>query len=90
MEAAVDACLDADEQTIERGIGPESVLGSFASAWTGTGGRTTLADLLHIAAIGECPFEKAPGTAGARWILLRPVGEVRYATSPRAGLSPQS
>uniref|UniRef100_UPI002F90E39D ATP dependent DNA ligase n=1 Tax=Streptomyces sp. NBC_01592 TaxID=2975889 RepID=UPI002F90E39D len=33
-----------------------------------------------------CPFDKVPRVAGARWVLPRLVGEVRYTGKTRAGL----
>ncbi|MET8747706.1 ATP-dependent DNA ligase [Streptomyces sp. NPDC004728] len=54
-------------------------VGSVGTGWSDTE-RTTLAALLKVAAINECPFDKAPGVADARWVLPRLVGEVRYAT----------
>ncbi|MFE7045422.1 non-homologous end-joining DNA ligase [Streptomyces atratus] len=60
-------------------------VGSVGTGWSDTE-RTTLAALLEVAAIDECPFDKAPGVAGARWVLPRLVGEVRYTSRTRAGL----
>ncbi|MCX4734563.1 non-homologous end-joining DNA ligase [Streptomyces sp. NBC_01363] len=60
-------------------------VGSVGTGWSDTE-RTTLAELLHVAAIDQCPFETAPGVTGARWVLPRLVGEVRYAARTRAGL----
>ncbi|WP_442817896.1 non-homologous end-joining DNA ligase [Streptomyces sp. NBC_01591] len=60
-------------------------VGSVGTGWSDTE-RTTLAELLQVAAIDECPFETAPGVTGARWVLPRLVGEVRYTGSTRAGL----
>ncbi|MEV7715265.1 non-homologous end-joining DNA ligase [Streptomyces sp. NPDC088270] len=60
-------------------------VGSVGTGWSDNE-RTTLADLLRVAAIDECPFDTTPGVAGARWVLPRLVGEVRYATRTRAGL----
>ncbi|MFC9759957.1 ATP-dependent DNA ligase [Streptomyces sp. NPDC056921] len=60
-------------------------VGSVGTGWSDTE-RTTLAALLKVAAIDECPFDKAPGVAGARWVLPRLVGEVRYTSRTRAGL----
>lgn len=59
--------------------------GSVGTGWTDRE-RTTLAALLQIAAIDHCPFDRTPPVAGARWVLPRLVGEVRYATRTRAGL----
>ncbi|WP_406004595.1 non-homologous end-joining DNA ligase [Streptomyces sp. NBC_00987] len=60
-------------------------VGSVGTGWSDAE-RTTLAGLLRVAAIDECPFDKAPGVTGARWVLPRLVGEVRYTTRTRAGL----
>ncbi|MFJ1824596.1 non-homologous end-joining DNA ligase [Streptomyces sp. NPDC088178] len=60
-------------------------VGSVGTGWSDNE-RTTLAELLEAAAIDECPFDKVPSVAGARWVLPRLVGEVRYATRTRAGL----
>ncbi|MGW1412278.1 ATP-dependent DNA ligase [Streptomyces sp. NPDC002403] len=60
-------------------------VGSVGTGWSDTE-RTTLADLLCVAATDECPFDRTPGVAGARWVLPRLVGEVRYASRTRAGL----
>lgn len=58
--------------------------GSVGTGWSDTE-RATLADLLRAAAIEDCPFLDVPPVAGARWVLPRLVGEVRYATRTRAG-----
>ncbi|MFD4761068.1 ATP-dependent DNA ligase [Streptomyces sp. NPDC058439] len=68
----------------ERHEGALRYVGSIGAGWSDTE-RTTLAGLLQIAAIDECPFDEAPGVTGARWVLPRLVGEVRYATRTRAG-----
>lgn len=60
-------------------------IGSVGTGWTERE-RATLAELLSMAAIDECPFDEAPAVEGARWVLPRLVGEVRYATRTRAGL----
>ncbi|WP_328512807.1 non-homologous end-joining DNA ligase (plasmid) [Streptomyces sp. NBC_00376] len=60
-------------------------VGSVGTGWSDTE-RTTLAELLQVAAIDDCPFDNAPHVAGARWVLPRLVGEVHYATRTRAGL----
>ncbi|MFF3123828.1 non-homologous end-joining DNA ligase [Streptomyces sp. NPDC057908] len=68
----------------ERHEGALRYVGSVGTGWSDTE-RITLAGLLQVAAIDECPFDKAPGVAGARWVLPRLVGEVRYASRTRAG-----
>ncbi|MET8746673.1 non-homologous end-joining DNA ligase [Streptomyces sp. NPDC004728] len=60
-------------------------VGSVGTGWSDTE-RTTLAELLRVAAIDECPFDNAPGVAGARWVLPRLVGEVRYTSRTGSGL----
>lgn len=59
--------------------------GSVGTGWSERE-RTTLAQLLDVAAIDECPFSPVPRVAGARWVLPRLVGEVAYSTRTRAGL----
>ncbi|MET9657835.1 non-homologous end-joining DNA ligase [Streptomyces sp. NPDC006510] len=69
----------------ERHSGGLRYVGSVGTGWSDNE-RATLAELLEAAAIDECPFDKVPSVAGARWVLPRLVGEVRYATRTRAGL----
>lgn len=59
-------------------------IGSVGTGWTDRQ-RGELAELLHVASVSECPFRPVPRIAGARWVLLRLVGEVRYTTRTRAG-----
>jgi bifunctional non-homologous end joining protein LigD len=33
-----------------------------------------------------CPFDPVPPVAGARWVVPRLVGEIRYSTRTRAGM----
>ncbi|MFD9602890.1 ATP-dependent DNA ligase [Streptomyces sp. NPDC059970] len=68
----------------ERHEGALRYAGSVGTGWSDTE-RTTLAALLQAAAINACPFDEIPEVAGARWVLPRMVGEVRYATRTRAG-----
>ncbi|MFD9499002.1 non-homologous end-joining DNA ligase [Streptomyces sp. NPDC060035] len=68
----------------ERHEGGLRYAGSVGTGWSDSE-RTTLAGLLRVAAIGTCPFDEVPPVAGARWVLPRLVGEVRYATRTRAG-----
>ncbi|GAA3020953.1 ATP-dependent DNA ligase [Streptomyces fulvorobeus] len=58
--------------------------GSVGTGWSDTE-RVALAELLQAATTGSCPFTQVPPIAGARWVLPRLVGEVRYATRTRAG-----
>lgn len=68
----------------ERGEDGLRYAGSVGTGWSDTE-RETLAELLHAATIDRCPFTEVPPVAGARWVLPRLVGEVRYATRTRAG-----
>lgn len=68
----------------ERHGGRLHYAGSVGTGWNQSE-RARLADLLHVAAIGTCPFAEVPPVAGARWVLPRLVGEVRYTTRTRAG-----
>ncbi|MFI0983641.1 ATP-dependent DNA ligase [Streptomyces sp. NPDC021093] len=47
--------------------------------------RASLAHLLAVAEADDCPFTTLLDVPGARWVLPRLVGEIRYATRPRAG-----
>ncbi|MEV6750498.1 ATP-dependent DNA ligase [Streptomyces sp. NPDC051080] len=69
----------------ERHSGGLRYVGSIGNGWSDTE-RITLAGLLEAAAIDDCPFDEVPSVTGARWVLPRLVGEVRYATRTRAGL----
>ncbi|WP_436845795.1 hypothetical protein [Streptomyces californicus] len=67
--------------------GPDGRLhyvGSVGTGWSDTE-RTTLATPLDTMASDTCPFTERPAAAGARWVLPRLVGEVRYATRTKAG-----
>lgn len=68
----------------ERHRGGLRYVGNVGTGWTDRE-RRTLAALLGAAAIDTCPFDTAPSLAGARWVLPRLVGEVRYVTRTRAG-----
>ncbi|MFF4179570.1 ATP-dependent DNA ligase [Streptomyces sp. NPDC001750] len=59
--------------------------GSIGTGWSDKQ-RAVLAHLLRAAATDTCPFDTPPAVTGARWVLPRLVGEVRYATRTRAGL----
>ncbi|MFJ4972711.1 non-homologous end-joining DNA ligase [Streptomyces sp. NPDC088755] len=59
-------------------------VGSVGTGWSDTE-RATLAALLDTVASDTCPFTERPVAAGARWVVPRLVGEVRYATRTRAG-----
>ncbi|MEU6355786.1 non-homologous end-joining DNA ligase [Streptomyces sp. NPDC047072] len=60
-------------------------VGNVGTGWSETE-RTELAALLRTAATDTCPFDPAPRVPGARWVVPRLVGEVRYSTRTRAGL----
>ncbi|MEU3557305.1 ATP-dependent DNA ligase [Streptomyces fragilis] len=67
---------------------PEGLLryvGSVGTGWS-EAERADLARLLAAAATDVCPFTPAPKAAGARWVVPRLVGEVRYSTRTRAGM----
>ncbi|MFF1459844.1 ATP-dependent DNA ligase [Streptomyces sp. NPDC058330] len=68
----------------ERHEGGLRYAGSVGTGWSDAE-RHRLAELLRVAAIDTCPFDVAPRVAGARWVLPRLVGEVRYSTRTRAG-----
>ncbi|MGW0420295.1 ATP-dependent DNA ligase [Streptomyces sp. NPDC003015] len=69
----------------QRGAGRLRYVGSVGTGWSETE-RTELASLLAAAATDVCPFDPVPRVPGARWVLPRLVGEVRYSTRTRAGL----
>ncbi|MET7732253.1 non-homologous end-joining DNA ligase [Streptomyces sp. NPDC005402] len=69
----------------QRGGGRLRYVGSVGTGWS-EAERTELASLLAAAATDVCPFDPAPRVPGARWVLPRLVGEVRYSTRTRAGL----
>lgn len=60
-------------------------VGSVGTGWS-EAERTELAALLREAATESCPFDAVPAAPGARWVLPRLVGEVRYSTRTRAGM----
>ncbi|WP_443032455.1 ATP dependent DNA ligase [Streptomyces sp. DH18] len=68
----------------ERREGLLHYAGSVGTGWSETE-RPRLAGLLRIAAAEACPFAEVPPVAGARWVLPRLVGEVRYSTRTRTG-----
>ncbi|MEU0146484.1 non-homologous end-joining DNA ligase [Streptomyces sp. NPDC006288] len=68
----------------ERHAGGLRYAGSVGTGWSDAE-RTRLAELLRVAAVDTCPFDETPPVAGARWVLPRLVGEVRYATRTKAG-----
>ncbi|MER5200080.1 ATP-dependent DNA ligase [Streptomyces sp. NPDC002884] len=60
-------------------------VGGVGTGWS-EAERVELAALLRAASTDECPFDAVPQAPGARWVLPRLVGEVRYSTRTRAGL----
>lgn len=60
-------------------------VGGVGTGWS-EAERVELAALLRTAATDECPFDAVPQAPGARWVVPRLVGEVRYSTRTRAGL----
>ncbi|MFI6119439.1 ATP-dependent DNA ligase [Streptomyces sp. NPDC051064] len=68
----------------ERHPGGLRYAGSVGTGWSDAE-RTRLAELLRVAAVDTCPFDETPPVAGARWVLPRLVGEVRYSTRTKAG-----
>lgn len=60
-------------------------VGRVGTGWT-EAERAALADLLRAVETRVCPFDRDPRVPGARWVLPRLVGEVRYSTRTRAGL----
>ncbi|MCI4039833.1 non-homologous end-joining DNA ligase [Streptomyces sp. TRM75563] len=68
----------------ERRDGSVHYAGSVGTGWS-EAERARLAELLQAAAIDACPFAQIPQVAGARWVLPRLVGEVRYSSRTRAG-----
>ncbi|MCZ9344418.1 ATP-dependent DNA ligase, partial [Streptomyces sp. TRM76130] len=44
------------------------------------------ARLLRAAACDACPFDPVPAVPGARWVVPRLVGEVRFSTRTRQGM----
>lgn len=68
----------------ERHDGLLHYAGGVGTGWSRTE-RSRLAGLLQAAATDICPFAQAPPVAGARWVLPRLVGEVRYTSRTRAG-----
>ncbi|MEV5884675.1 ATP-dependent DNA ligase [Streptomyces sp. NPDC052020] len=60
-------------------------VGGVGTGWSETE-RSELAALLHAAATDVCPFAPVPRVPGARWVVPRLVGEVRYSTRTREGM----
>jgi len=66
----------------QRAAGGLRFVGRVGTGW-GEAERTELAGLLRAAGTTVCPFDPVPAVPGARWVVPRLVGEVRYST--RAG-----
>ncbi|MFD3505464.1 ATP-dependent DNA ligase [Streptomyces sp. NPDC058676] len=69
----------------QRAAGRLRYVGGVGTGWSETE-REQLAALLSTAATDVCPFDPVPRVPGARWVLPRLVGEVRYSTRTRAGM----
>ncbi|MER5433322.1 ATP-dependent DNA ligase [Streptomyces sp. NPDC002588] len=67
------------------GAGALRYVGGVGTGWS-EAERIELAALLRAVATDTCPFDAVPPVSGARWVLPRLVGEVRYSTRTRAGL----
>ncbi|WP_019057018.1 ATP-dependent DNA ligase [Streptomyces prunicolor] len=60
-------------------------VGNVGTGWS-EAERAELAVLLRAAGTDTCPFDPVPSVAGARWVVPRLVGEVRYSSRTRAGM----
>ncbi|MEV7794629.1 ATP-dependent DNA ligase [Streptomyces sp. NPDC087512] len=69
----------------QRAGGRLRYVGGVGTGWSETE-RTELAALLRAAATDVCPFDPVPRLPGARWVVPRLVGEVRYSTRTREGM----
>ncbi|MBD0843856.1 ATP-dependent DNA ligase [Streptomyces sp. TRM68416] len=69
----------------QRAGGRLRYVGGVGTGWSERE-RAELAVLLGAAETGVCPFDPVPPVPGARWVLPRLVGEVRFSTRTRAGL----
>ncbi|WP_317883455.1 ATP-dependent DNA ligase [Streptomyces sp. W16] len=69
----------------QRAAGRLRYVGNVGTGWS-EAERTELAALLRAAGTDSCPFDPVPAVAGARWVVPRLVGEVRYSTRTRAGM----
>ncbi|MGW3106073.1 ATP-dependent DNA ligase [Streptomyces sp. NPDC001100] len=69
----------------QRAAGRLRYVGNVGTGWSETE-RAELAALLRAAGTDSCPFDPVPAVAGARWVVPRLVGEVRYSTRTRAGM----
>lgn len=69
----------------QRAAGRLRYVGSVGTGWSERE-RAELARLLREVATEECPFDPVPAVPGARWVVPRLVGEVRYSTRTRTGM----
>ncbi|MFD7469021.1 non-homologous end-joining DNA ligase [Streptomyces tendae] len=69
----------------QRAAGRLRYVGGVGTGWS-AGERAELAALLAAAATDVCPFDPVPRVPGARWVVPRLVGEVRYSTRTREGM----
>ncbi|MBU6536359.1 ATP-dependent DNA ligase [Streptomyces sp. NPDC057245] len=69
----------------QRAAGRLRYVGGVGTGWSGAE-RDELAALLRAASSDVCPFDPVPPVPGARWVVPRLVGEVRYSTRTREGM----
>ncbi|MGW0601949.1 ATP-dependent DNA ligase [Streptomyces sp. NPDC002776] len=69
----------------QRAGGRLRYVGGVGTGWSRRE-RDELAGLLAAAATDVCPFDPVPAAPGARWVVPRLVGEVRFSTRTRAGM----
>ncbi|MFD4263640.1 non-homologous end-joining DNA ligase [Streptomyces sp. NPDC058534] len=69
----------------QRAEGRLRYVGGVGTGWSAAE-RAELAALLGAAATDVCPFDPVPAVPGARWVVPRLVGEVRYSTRTREGM----
>ncbi|WP_329469408.1 ATP-dependent DNA ligase [Streptomyces sp. NBC_01723] len=69
----------------QRAGGRLRYVGGVGTGWSAAE-RAELAALLGAAATDVCPFDPVPVVPGARWVVPRLVGEVRYSTRTRDGM----
>ncbi|MDT0464163.1 ATP-dependent DNA ligase [Streptomyces gibsoniae] len=69
----------------QREAGRLRYVGRVGTGWS-EAERGELALMLEPLKSRVCPFDRDPRVAGARWVLPRLVGEVRYSTRTRSGL----
>ncbi|MFB7656307.1 MULTISPECIES: non-homologous end-joining DNA ligase [unclassified Streptomyces] len=69
----------------QRAGGRLRYVGGVGTGWSAAE-RAELAALLRAAATDVCPFDPVPAVPGARWVVPRLVGEVRYSTRTREGM----